>query len=70
MKVKILLASVLILIALVVVIPQAINQLSARLSGFEEVPAVSTAASGTLRARITDDQNSGRISFEGRIQDE
>jgi len=70
MRVKILLASVLILIALVVIIPQATNQLSAKLTGFEEVPAVSTAASGALRARITDEQNGGRISFEGRIQDE
>jgi len=70
MRVKILLASVLILIALVVVIPQAINQLSAKLTGYEEAPSVSTAASGALRAGITDEQNGGRISFEGRIQDE
>ncbi len=70
MKVKILLASVLILITLVVVIPQAINQLNAKLTGYEEVSSVSTAASGALRAGITDEQIGGIISFEGRIQDD
>ena len=46
------------------------NQFTAELTGYQEVPAVSTAASGALRARITDEQNGGRISFEGRIQDD
>jgi hypothetical protein len=68
MKVKILLASVVILIALIVVIPQAANQLSAMLNGYEEVPAVSTRANGVMRARITDDQTGGVITFEGKIQ--
>lgn len=68
MKVKILVATVLILVTLIVVIPQAMNQFTAELTGYQEVPAVSTVASGTMRARITDDQTGGRISFEGRIQ--
>ncbi|MDQ3129749.1 MAG: CHRD domain-containing protein [Acidobacteriota bacterium] len=68
MKVKILVATVLILITLIVVIPQVMNQFSAQLTGYQEVPAVSTVASGAMRARITDDQNGGRINFEGRIQ--
>lgn len=68
MKVKILLASVLILIALIVVIPQAVNQLDAALNGYEEVPAVSTGASGVLRARIVDDQTGGLIRAESKIQ--
>jgi hypothetical protein len=68
MKVKILLASVVILIALIVVIPQAANQLNAMLNGYEEVPAVSTRANGVMRARIADDQTGGVITFEGKIQ--
>jgi hypothetical protein len=68
MKVKILLASVLILIAIVLVIPQVVNQLNGVLNGYEEVPAVSTGASGVLRARITDDNTNGLIVFEGKIQ--
>lgn len=68
MKVKILVVTVLILATLIVVVPQAINQFSAELTGFQEVPAVSTPASGTMRARITDDFRGGAISFEGRVQ--
>jgi hypothetical protein len=38
------------------------ERLRARLQGFEEVPAVSTGASGTFRAKIADDESS--IDFE------
>jgi hypothetical protein len=61
MKVKFLFASVLILVALIVVFPHAIKQLNAMLSGYEEVPAVSTAASGVFRAQIS--RNEREISY-------
>jgi CHRD domain-containing protein len=38
------------------------SQFKARLTGYEEVPPVSTGASGRFRARIADDQ--GSIDFE------
>jgi hypothetical protein len=66
MKVKILLASVLILIALVaVIIPQVIRQLSANLTGYEEVPAVSTVASGEFTAQILNEPDPNVIGGGG-----
>lgn len=43
------------------------ERLRARLRGFEEVPAVSTGASGTFRAKIADDESSidFELSYEG-----
>jgi hypothetical protein len=61
MKVKFLFASGLILVALIVVFPHAVKQLNAMLSGYEEVPAVSTAASGVFRAQIS--RNEREISY-------
>jgi hypothetical protein len=55
MKIKILAAAVLILIAMIVVIPQVIRQIQVTLTGYEEVPAVSTAGNGELRARIVNE---------------
>ena len=57
MKVKLLIASALVLLAFVIVFPQSIKQIKALLTGYEEVPAVSTAASGELRARISNDES-------------
>ena len=69
MKIKILLASVLILIALIVVVPQAFRQIDQVLNGYEEVPAVSTRASGVLRARIINERGDDLINFDqARIQ--
>lgn len=69
MKIKILLASVLILAGLVVVIPQVVRQIQVKLSGYEEVPAVSTGAGGELRARIINEPNEYTpISSETKIQ--
>jgi hypothetical protein len=57
MKVKFLIASALVLLAFVIVFPQSVKQIKALLSGYEEVPAVSTVASGELRARISNDES-------------
>ncbi|HSK71906.1 MAG TPA: CHRD domain-containing protein [Pyrinomonadaceae bacterium] len=62
MKLKTLLISVLILALVVVVVPQAIKELKALLTGYEEVPSVSTTGNGELRARISKDESS--ISYE------
>ena len=61
MKVKFLFASGLILVALIVVFPYAVKQLNAMLNGYEEVPSVSTAASGVFRAQIS--RNEREISY-------
>lgn len=69
MKVKILLASLLVLSGLIVVIPQVVRQIQVRLNGYEEVPSVSTRANGELRARIINEPLEGIISGgETRIQ--
>jgi hypothetical protein len=53
MKIKIFLAAaVVILVALVAVIPQVSRQIQVILTGYEEVPAVSTTGNGEFRARI------------------
>jgi hypothetical protein len=56
MKVKVLFASGLILAALVIVLPQAIQELRVVLNGYEEVPSISTPGSGELQARISNDE--------------
>ncbi len=54
---------------MVVVIPQVIRQIQARLTGYEEVPAVSTRANGELRATIVNEPNEFLISSgETKIQ--
>lgn len=69
MKIKILLASLLIFLGLVVVIPQVVRQIQARLTGYEEVPSVSTRASGELRATIVNEPSEFLItSGETKIQ--
>lgn len=62
MKIKILLASVLILLGLIVVIPQIVRQIQVRLNGYEEVPAVSTGASGEFRATIINEPGENIIT--------
>jgi hypothetical protein len=61
MKIKFLFASGIILVALIAVFPYAMKQLTAMLSGYEEVPAISTAASGVFRAQIS--RNEREISY-------
>jgi hypothetical protein len=69
MKVKILLASVLILTALIIVVPQVFQGIDEVLNGYEEVPSVSTRASGVLRARIINERSDEVINFDqSRIQ--
>ncbi len=57
MKKRILLVSVLVLIALIVVFPQITKQFQELLSGYEEVPAVSTSGRGIMNARISAFEN-------------
>lgn len=52
MKIKVAAAAVVILIALVVVLPQVSRQIQVFLTGYEEVPAISTTGNGEFRARI------------------
>lgn len=69
MKIKILFASLIILLGLIVVIPQVARQIQARLTGYEEVPTVSTGASGELRATIINEPSDLIISGgETKIQ--
>lgn len=69
MKIKVLLATFLILLGLVVVIPQVVRQIQVRLTGYEEVPAVSTRASGELRATIVNEPSEFLITNgETKIQ--
>jgi hypothetical protein len=56
MKVKLLIASALVLLTVVLVFPQSMKQIKALLTGYEEVPAISTTGSGELRARINNDE--------------
>jgi CHRD domain len=62
MKKRILLGSLILLIAVAVVLSQGIKQFHDVMSGFEEVPAITTVATGEFSARISDDENS--ISYE------
>lgn len=57
MKKRILLVSVLVLIALIVVFPQITKQFRELLSGYEEVPAISTSGRGIMNARISAFEN-------------
>ena len=73
MKKRIIFASVTLLLASALVLPQGIKELKALLIGYEEVPSVSTAASGEFRARISNDgtQIDYELSYsdlEGAVQ--
>ncbi len=69
MKKRILLISIILVIAVgaVAVLSQNVKEFKALLSGFEEVPAVSTDANGEFRARISNDESS--ISYELNYSD-
>jgi CHRD domain len=62
MKRRILFASLMVLIAVAVVLSQGLKQFHDVMSGFEEVPAVSTGASGEFSARISHDET--EIAYE------
>lgn len=62
MKRRILFASLMVLIAVAVVLSQGVKQFHDIMSGFEEVPAVSTGASGEFSARISEDET--EINYE------
>ena len=62
MKLRVLLISVLILTLFVIVVSQGMRELKAVLTGYEEVPAVSTTGRGEFQARISRDESS--ISYE------
>ena len=64
MKKKILLTSLMLLSTVVIAIalPQGIKEFKGLLNGYEEVAAISTAADGKFRARISNDGTS--ISYE------
>jgi CHRD domain len=62
MKRRILLASLMVLIAVAVVLSQGLKQFHDVMSGFEEVPAVSTGASGEFSAQISHDET--EIAYE------
>jgi hypothetical protein len=68
MKVKILLASVLVLAALVIVIAQVASQFDGQLKGYEEVPVISTPGNGIFYARIANDTVNGATSLDAKIQ--
>jgi hypothetical protein len=51
-----------LLIAAAIALPQGIKELKGILIGYEEVPAVSTAANGEFRARISNDET--RIDYQ------
>jgi hypothetical protein len=68
MKKRIILATVLILAALGVAASQIIGTLQVTLSGYEEVPAVSTAASAEFRMRVLNEQSGPNITNDGAIQ--
>jgi hypothetical protein len=55
MKKRLIFASLTLLLAAALVLPQGIKEIKALLTGYEEVPAISTPASGELRARISND---------------
>ena len=54
--------SALVLVAAVVVVAQGIKEIKALLSGYEEVPSVSSTGNGELRARISKDET--EITYE------
>lgn len=62
MKFRILLAFGLLLVVVAVAIPQRFRELKADLTGYEEVPAISTGADGEFRARIIN--NETEIRYE------
>jgi CHRD domain len=62
MKRRILFASLMVLIAVAVVLSQGLKQFHDVMSGFEEVPAVSTGASGEFSAQISHDET--EIAYE------
>ena len=62
MKRRILFASIVVLVAVALALPQAIKELKGLLIGFQEVPAVSTTANGEFHARISNDET--RIDYE------
>ena len=73
MKKRLILASVTLLVAVAVVIPQGIKELKGLLIGYEEVPAVSSTGNGEFRARISNDgtQIDYELSYsdlEGAVQ--
>ena len=73
MKKRLIFASVALVLAVAVVLPQGIKELKALLTGYQEVPAVSTAANGEFRARISNDgtQIDYELSYsdlEGAVQ--
>ena len=55
MKKRLVLSSALVLLAVAVVLPQGIKELKGLLTGYEEVPAVSSTGNGEFRARISND---------------
>lgn len=62
MKTRILLALGLLLVVVAVAVPQRFREIKATLIGYEEVPAVSTAAGGQFRARISNDET--QLTYE------
>lgn len=73
MKKRILLAFGLLLIVAAVAIPQRFREITATLIGYEEVPAVSTAAGGEFRARVVNNESEIRYELnysdiEGAVQ--
>jgi len=67
MKNRLLLAFGLLLVVVAVAIPQRFREIKASLLGYEEVPAVSTAAGGEFRARIVN--NESEIRYELNYSD-
>lgn len=59
---RLLFASVILLMSVALVLPQGIKELKTLLIGYEEVPAISTAANGEFRGRISRDES--EISYE------
>ncbi len=62
MKRKVLFATLILLVAVGVVLSDGVKQFQELMTGFEEVPAVSTNATGEFRARINNDET--EISYE------
>jgi hypothetical protein len=67
MKKYIFLASVLVLVIVGLVVADNFSRISERLTGFEEVPALSSEADGRFNARISHDGS--RITYELRYSD-
>ncbi|HSB12429.1 MAG TPA: CHRD domain-containing protein [Blastocatellia bacterium] len=59
---RVLLALVTILMSVAVAMPDGIKELKTLLVGYQEVPAISTAANGEFRARISNDES--EITYE------